>query len=144
MSELAFRVGYNSREEAEEVARDLKAAGARTETTEEPGLLPLAVLLVVAIPPGAALLVRVVDRIVHGWRDHGILIDARGTGEPAVIKNTDLPYGTVVILTRDGEKAERSDLAEDDLSKYVSAALGAVAGGASAPDANDAGTDASS
>src|SRR5215510_8461921 len=85
MNQIAFRVGYNSRMEADTVAAQIRAEGVNTEVKEEPGLLPLPVLLIVGIPPGVALLAKVVDRIVHGWKGHGTLIDARGTS-PAIIK----------------------------------------------------------
>ncbi|MDQ6883587.1 MAG: hypothetical protein M3077_05010 [Candidatus Dormibacteraeota bacterium] len=132
---LEFEVVYPSREEAERVRAAAQDQGASANITAEPGLLPLAVLLVIAIPPGAALLIQVIDRVIHGWRDHGIIVDARGTGAPRILAEKDLPAGTVVTLTRDGEEAKRTDLPEQKVSDYVSAALTAIAGGASAADA---------
>ena len=47
--------------------------------------------------------------------------------------------GTVIILTRDGDTAKRTDLRPiDDLTKYIAAAVKAVAGGASATAAKQA------
>lgn len=133
---VQFEFVYPERAAADPVRDAIQQDGAEAEIKEEPGLLPLAVLLVVAIPPGLALLVKVVNRVVHGWKDHGIVIDARGTGAPRTIGDKSLPHGTVIILTRDGDKSERTELPEERLSDYVSAALGAVAGGATASDAN--------
>jgi len=130
--EIRLRVNVASVEEAQAIAAHVEQEGGSAEFTEERGLLPLAIVLIVVIPPGAALLALVINRIIHSWRDHGVLIDARGTGAPAIVKETSLPYGTVVILTRDGEQSRRSDLPEIDLAKYIESAVRAVSGGASA------------
>ncbi len=131
-ADLQFEVVCASREEAEAIRAEAIKKGADADIEEEPGLLPLAVLLVVTIPPGLVLLITVIDRVIHGWRDHGIVVDARGTGAPRIMRERDLPYGTVVILTRDGDQAKRTDLAPDKLSDYLSGALSAIAKGASA------------
>lgn len=96
-------------------------------------LLPIAVLLAVVIPPGAALLAKVVNDIVHSWKGQGVLIDASGS-EPVVKPMPGTPYGTIVIVKGDKE-VTRSDLPGEDVSKYVAAALGALAQGDSADDA---------
>ena len=90
------------------------------------------------IPPGLALLAEVVNNVVHSWRDHGVVIDARGTGDPVIHEEKSLPFGTIVILTRDGDTAKRTDLPEVDVGKYIAAALKAVGGGASASAAKTA------
>ncbi len=121
---------------ADEVTAEGGVAELPTGGTEE--VLPLLVLLAVAIPPGLGILATVVNKIVHSWKDHGTVLDARGDGPPVIAKADDLPHGTVVILTRDGDKAQRTDLPTDKLSDYVAAALGAVSGGASAADSDAA------
>lgn len=130
--ELRLRVNLASLEEAQAIAADVEQQGGTAEVSDEKGILPLLILLVVVIPPGLGVLALVINRIVHSWHDHGVLIDARGTGAPTLIKDSSLPYGTVVILTRDGQQSSRSDLAEMDLSKYIGAAMQALSGGASA------------
>jgi hypothetical protein len=84
------------------------------------------------VPPGAALLIQVIGRVIRDFTRHGVVIDARGTDAPRITSEKDLPYGTVIILTRDGDQAKRTDLPEAKISEYVSAALTAVSGGASA------------
>jgi hypothetical protein len=130
--EIRLRLNLESVEDARAIAAEVEQQGGTAEVTEEKGILPLAVLLVVVMPPGISLLALVVNRIVHSWTDHGVVIDARGTGDPTIIKENSLPFGTVVILTRDGESSKRTDLPEIDLSKYIEAAVKAVSGGASA------------
>lgn len=132
---LQFEVVYPRREDAEAAQVDIQYEGAEAEIKEEPGLLPLAVLLVVAVPPGLALLIKTVDRAIHGWKDHGILIDARGTGAPRIVHDESIAYGTVVTITRDGDEAIRTELPEEKLSDYVGGAVKAISGGASATEA---------
>jgi hypothetical protein len=136
--EIRLRVNLASVEEAQAIAAGVEQQGGTAEVTDEKGILPLAILLALVIPPGVGLLAQVINRIVHSWRDHGVLIDARGTGAPTLIKENSLPYGTVVILTRDGEQSSRSDLPEIDLSTYIGAAVKAASGGASAAAAKTA------
>jgi uncharacterized membrane protein YgcG len=136
MVQFEFVIPDQQEAEAKQAAVQQEHEGVETELRKDPGLFPLAVLLVIAIPPGIALLAKVVDKIIHGWTDHGILIDARGDGAPRTQKDKSLPFGTVVILTRDGDEAKRTDLPDDkEVSNYVGAALSALAGGASATDA---------
>jgi hypothetical protein len=120
--------------DASAVAADVNAAGAVAELKYDgtAEVLPLLVPLLIAIPPGLGILATVVNRIVHSWKDHGAVIDARGDGPPAVARSNDLPHGTVVILTRDGDRSERTDLPDEKLSDYIAAALTALSGGASA------------
>jgi hypothetical protein len=133
---VAIRVGFSSKDEADKAVSLLQADGVEASVdTSDVGFLPVAVLLALVIPPGAALLAKVVNRIVHEWREHGILIDARGTGAPVIIESNGIPYGVINILTRDGDEVEHSLLPEEDLSKYVAAAVTSVTGGASASDA---------
>jgi hypothetical protein len=126
-----FEVVYLSDAEAVAVRDDLRARGATADLKQEPGLLPLAVLLAVTIPPGAALLLPVIERVIDNWKHHGILIDARGTGEPRIVEQRDLPYGTVVTLTRAGDEVTRSDLPTEKLSDYVSGVVSSLAKSAS-------------
>jgi hypothetical protein len=138
-AELRFRVSLDDEAGAQALAASVAQTGASATVTEEKGLLPLAVILAIVIPPGIGVLALVIDHIVHGWKDCGILIDARGTGAPIISKDAALPYGTVIILTRDGDTAKRTDLRPmDDLTKYIAAAVKAVAGGASATAAKKA------
>jgi hypothetical protein len=135
-SGICFEVNLESVDEARTLAVDVRNQGGSAEITEEPGLLPLPVLLAVVIPPGIALLAIVMDRIVHNWRGRGVLIDARGDGPPRISKEADLPYGTVVILTRKGDESHRSDLPTEKLGEYLAQSIGALNGGASAPEAD--------
>jgi hypothetical protein len=128
-SALRFRIEM-SEEEAAALATAVRAEGATAKIDREKGLLPLAVLLVLAIPPGTGLLALVVNRIVHSWRTGGVVIDARGAGEPIIRKDRDLPFGTVVVLSRDGEVSKRTDLPEPDVAKYVAAVMKGLGGGA--------------
>jgi hypothetical protein len=91
--------------------------------------LPIPILLAIVVPPGVGILVTVINQIVHSWTDKGVLIDARGTGDPRILKDGDLPYGTVVILSRDGDKTTRTDLTDEKLSDYIAGAVGALTGG---------------
>jgi hypothetical protein len=128
--EIEIQLNLATAEEAQKLAESIRQEGGKAEVRSEKGILPLAVLLVVAIPPGVALLAMVASHIAHTWRDGGVVIDARGTGRPTVRTEKGLPYGTVVILTRDHDKAQRSDLTNDvDLAKYIEAAMKGVTGG---------------
>ena len=127
--EIEFLLDLATAEEAEAFAADIEQKGGKAEIREEKGILPLAILLWVVVPPGVALLATVANRIAHTWVDCGALIDARGTGRPTIRKERGLPYGTVVIITRDGETSKRSDLPEVDLAKYIGAAVKGVTGG---------------
>jgi hypothetical protein len=142
--QISLRFGISSQDEADRLAKELESEGvsAGVDNTDV-GLFPVAVLLAIFIPPGLALLARTVDRIIHGWKDHGVLIDARGTGAPVIIESPALPYGVVEILTRAGEKVQHELLPEEDLGKYVAGAAGALAEGASASDADKKGTEES-
>lgn len=130
--EIRLRVNLATTTEAKAIAAEIEQYGGSADVHEEKGILPLAVVLAVVIPPGVGLLALVINRIVHSWRDHGVIIDARGSGAPTIIEERSLPYGTVVILSRDGDKSKRSDLSEMELSKYISEAVKAISGGASA------------
>jgi hypothetical protein len=117
------------------------------QVSEEPppddqGILPLVALLVVLVPPGLALLTKVVNEVVHSWKGHGVLLDAT-SDKPLVKPMPGTPYGTIVILSKNGEQATRTDIAGEDLSKYIGAAITALAGGAGASDADHAGAEAS-
>ena len=137
VSGVQFEVVMESSDEAQTMRDDIVREGGSAEVKEEgEGVLPVAVLLWVAIPPGLALLAQVVDRIVHGWRDDGTLIDAREDGPAKISKQDGLPFGTVIILTKDGEESKRTDLSEVDVATYVGKALEAVSGGASATEAD--------
>lgn len=128
--EIEIQLDLATSEEAESLAESIRREGGKAEIRSEKGILPLAVLLVVAIPPGLALLALVAHHIVITWRDCGVIIDARGTGAPTVRKEKGVPYGTVVILTRDNDKAQRSDLPNEvDLAKYIEAVMKGVTGG---------------
>lgn len=95
--EIEIRLNVATAAEAREFAADVERQGGKTEIREEKGILPLAVLLCVVIPPGVALLATVASRIAQTWKRCGILVDARGTGAPVVAQELALPYGTVVI-----------------------------------------------
>ena len=136
--EIRLKVNLASVEDAQALAADVNKHGGSAEVADEKGILPLAVLLVIVIPPGIGLLAQVINRIVHSWRDHGVVIDARGVGAPTISKDNSLPFGTVIVLTRDGEMSKRSDLDDVDLSKYIGEAVKAVSGGASAAAAKTA------
>lgn len=143
MAETNLEVGINfeSEAEAQAFAAEIRAKGGSAEISSEPGLLPIGILLWVVIPPGLGLLALVANKIAHSWLDHGTLIDARGEGPAQVVKQDGLPYGTVVILSRDGDKSERSDLPDDSsVSDYIGKALTALSGGASASEADKSAT----
>lgn len=127
--EIQFRVAFDSQADAQALAAKVKEDGASVTIPEQKGILPLAALLWVVVPPGLALLAVVINRIVLQWHRHGILIDARGKGAPILSSDPSLPYGTVIILTRNGDTAKRTDLPEIDLGKYIAAAMTAVSGG---------------
>lgn len=129
---LRFRVAFEDESSSTEARRAIAAAGGEVLVEEEAGLLPLAVLLAVVLPPGIALVALTLNDIVHSWKDRGTVIDARGEGDPKISASKGLPYGTIVILTRDGDEAKRSDLAPTDVGAYLASALKALAGGASA------------
>src|SRR3954453_11691260 len=114
----------DNEDDADQVVDEINELGAQASIEDVEGIVPLAVLLAVVIPPGAALLAKVVNRIVERWRKVGVLIDARDVRPPVVQKLPGTPFGTVVILTKDGQRSERSDIAEEDLGDYVSKALG--------------------
>jgi hypothetical protein len=136
--EIRFRVNLDSAEEAREIQTEIEQKGGSAQVSAEKGILPLAIVLAIVIPPGVGLLAQIINRIVHSWTDCGVLIDARGTGAPTIIKDKSLPHGTVVILTRNGETSKRTDLADVDLSKYIGEAVRAVSGGAAATAAKNA------
>jgi hypothetical protein len=77
-------------------------------------------------------LARTIDRIVHGWKDKGTIIDARGKGRAKIMKEHDLPYGDVVVLTREGDQVRRSHLPEEKVGSYVAEVLKGVSQGSSA------------
>lgn len=137
MEMLTIKVGYDSAEAAAEAAAQLQEQGAEVHIENEPGFLPLPALLIIVLPE-VVLLARVVERMILDWKGRGIVVDARGTGAPVITKDTGLPYGTVVLLTRDGDKAVRTDLSEEKLSDYIVAAVKAVMSGASASGAASA------
>jgi hypothetical protein len=140
-SEIRFRVALDSPSEAQAVTDTVQAHGGHTESTPEKGILPLAVLLLVVLPPGIALLAQVINSIAHSWIDRGVVIDARGTGAPVIRTDKALPHGTIVILTRDGQSAKRTDLPGVDTAAYIAAVLKGLAGGEGAKTAK-AGADA--
>ena len=115
--EIEFLLNLATAEEAEAFAADIEQKGGKAEIREEKGILPLAILLWVVVPPGVALLATVANRIAHTWVDCGALIDARGTGRPTIRKERGLPYGTVVIITRDGETSEAQRSSRGQFSK---------------------------
>jgi hypothetical protein len=123
--------------EARAIANDVVEGGgeAIVDVPAQKGLLPVAVLLAIVIPPGLALLAKTVNDIVHSWKDHGTVIDATGDGDPKIKGGGDLPYGTVVVITKDGESAERSDLEGELAGDYIAKVLKALKGGASAEQA---------
>ena len=129
---IQFRVALDSQVDAKAIAAKVEEDGASATITEQKGILPLVALLAIVVPPGLALLAVVINRIILQWSRHGILIDARGKGAPILSSDPSLPYGTVIILTRNGDTAKRTDLPEIDLSKYVAAAVTAVSGGVAA------------
>ena len=137
--QVAFRVALEEGD-PDEVAGELQALGAEAAVEAPKGIVPLAVALLVVIPPGLALLASVTNRIVERWRRNGVLIDARKDGPPEVSPLPGTPYGTVVILSRDGDRNERSDLPEENLGDYIAKAIGALSGGASATEAAEAAT----
>jgi hypothetical protein len=142
-TDIRVGINFSSAEEAEAFAAEVRQKGGTAEASEEPGLLPLGILLWVVVPPGLGLLAFVANKIAHSWLDHGTLIDARGQGAPQVVEQGGLPYGTVVILTRDGDKSERSDLPDDaSVSTYIEKALTALSSGDSASSADEKASDA--
>jgi hypothetical protein len=133
--EIAFRVELEEGE-PDVIAEELRGLGAQADIEVPKGIVPLAVALVVVIPPGVALLGSVFNRILERWRRNGVMIDAREDGPPEVRPLPGTPFGTVLILSRDGDRSERSDLPEDNLSDYIAKAVGALTGGASASEAD--------
>ncbi len=139
MAETGLQIGINfdSEDDARALADDIRAQGASAQLEPGAGLLPLGVLLWIVIPPGIGLLALVANRIAHSWLDHGTLIDARGDGPVQVVEQKGLDYGTVVLLTRDGDRSERSDLPDgSSVGDYIGKALTALGGGASASEAD--------
>ena len=112
--------------DAGSLADDLRAMGADVVDETRRSALPSTETLLVVVS-GAALLAEVVNRIVHSWRDkHGTLIDARGVGDPRVRSLPSAPFGTVVVLSGDDDRVERSDLPPSTVGEYIAKALGAL------------------
>ncbi len=146
-NDVSFIVAFDRQdeEEANALASKIQSEhgddGVTAEIQENAGFLPLLVLLAIVVPPGIALLTVTISRVIERWKRHGVLIDARG---PKVVVQ-DLPgtpFGTVAIVTGKDEKFERSDISEEDLSKYIGAAVSALTGGASGDEAKKAADEA--
>lgn len=126
---IEFIVAVDDDVSAKKIVDEVEAGGGQATAVESGAdLLPVAVLLALVIPPGISLLVETINRVVHSWKDEGVFIDASREG-PASVKRGKIPYGTVAVLTRDGDKVERTDLPEQKIGDYVAGVLKALAGG---------------
>jgi hypothetical protein len=130
---VQLEINLSSIVEAQDIVKEVSSAGGSAYISDEDhGLLPLPVLLVIVAPPGLALLASVINRIVHSWTGRGTLVDARGDGPPRIVEELDLPYGSVVILTRHGDEVHRSDLPDERIGDYLAQAVRALDGGETA------------
>lgn len=126
--QLRMTIQLTPSDDIEALIGQLEALGADVSDTTRRGLGPeAAASLAVSVPAGLALLTTCINQVVHSWKDrHGFLIDAGGEGPPTIQPLPGAPFGTVVVIERDGSKVERSDLTSDDAVKYAAQAIDAL------------------
>jgi hypothetical protein len=109
-----------SDEDAAELERLLRESGATgVEPVEEAGILPV-IGIVVAAALAVSALANVVIKLRRAWRC-GVVVDAR-VGIIRTEKNCDLPPGTVLVFTRDGERHTLHEPSPVDLEQLLSVA----------------------
>ncbi|MEU4245027.1 hypothetical protein [Actinoplanes sp. NPDC026619] len=135
-ADLNFNLLSSSSEEAQDIARALTAGGAAVKTETMRSLSDV-IVLSVTVPGGLALTLSAVST---AWRrrgrEFGVLIDARGEGDPRISRLDGVHTGTVIMLSNDGDRVERTDLPQEQVGEYVAKALGALVSGRSATEAD--------
>ncbi|WP_411892897.1 hypothetical protein [Yoonia sp. SDW83-1] len=108
--------GENS-DNAMQVLNEMNVTGAKS--VQPLGLAATSILIIGAA--ALALLVNAAIRLVRLW-SKGVVIDARGD-TVIVKKDPALPRGTLVVISKDGERAEFDKIEDLDVTKIV-ASLG--------------------
>lgn len=140
--ELKLSVGYDNEGEAQAAAEALRNEGAEAAVSApDPGVFPLPFLLALVIPPGLALLGKVISDTVIRHNRAGVIIDASGEGVQ-ITHDKEMEGGTVIVITGSDEESKRTDIPAADLAAYIEAALKAVAGGSTATQAAAAASNA--
>jgi hypothetical protein len=125
--------------EAGDVADRIRASGGQAEVVAPPaGIVPLAIPFIIF---GAIALVGLGEQVWEWWENRkkrGLLVQVDEHGK-LTIKELNIPYGQVVILSPDGTTVTHKDVTKDKLAELLDAATKAVTGG---DDAEGTGDDA--
>ena|ERR1039457_1860492 len=109
---------HTTEESYRDISRALEAEGATVEVEQERQDFVFVPIILAAV--GAVGLARQILRLMREVKHHGIIIDARQT--PLDIKeDTALPYGTIVVISAEGQRSERTDLNETSLADLIRA-----------------------
>lgn len=107
-------------EETEELQQILALSGARdVERVEEEGVLPV-IGVIVAAALAVSALANVVIRLRQAWKC-GVIVDAR-VGIVRTKKDCDLPPGTVLVFTRDGDQHSLHEPSPIEIEQFLAAA----------------------
>lgn len=135
-ADLYFNILASSTEEAEEIILGLTSDGAAVVLDTKRSLSDI-IVLSVTLPPGVALTLSAVST---AWRrrgrEFGMLIDARGEGDPRISRLDGAHTGTIIVLSSDGDKVERTDLPQEQIGDYVAKVLAALVRGKQAIEAD--------
>ena len=108
-------------EDEEELQQILALSGARdVERIEEEGILPI-VAVIIAGALALSVLANVVVKLRQAWKC-GVIVDAR-VDIVRTKKDCDLPPGTVLVFTRDGEQHTLHEPAPIEIEQLLKAAV---------------------
>ncbi len=107
---------------ARTIAERIRTAGGQGDVIAPPaGIAPLAIPFIIL---GVVAAVGLGEQVWEWWHNrskHGLLIQIGKEGK-VDIKELDIPYGQVVVISPDGTKVEHKDVSKDKLDTLLDAA----------------------
>jgi hypothetical protein len=108
-------------EDTEELQQILALSGAHdVERIEEEGVLPI-IGVIIAAALAVSVLANVVIKLRQAWKC-GVIVDAR-VGIVRTKKDCDLPPGTVLVFTRDGDQHTLHEPSPIEIEQLVAPAV---------------------
>ena len=108
-----------SESEAQHTVERIRAAGGQAEVVAPPAAIaPLAIPLIIF---GVVAIAGLAEQVWDWWRNrnkHGLLLHVGADGK-LDIKEINIPYGKVIVITPDGTKTQHEDVSDNQKLKVL-------------------------
>jgi hypothetical protein len=110
------------KQDASQLAESLRQSGGKVQVQEPPsGILPILIPFVIF---GAVVMTALTEQVVDWWstrKKHGLLVHVDKKGKLEV-KELDIPYGRVIVISPDGTSVTQENVSNDQLKVILDAA----------------------